>query len=80
MTSTLSGRCLCDYTPRTFDAECCNILCNFAEIVVRDAERYAAEDGVGLTSPLGSAMSTGARPGGVKRCSCAAVGWGCHMV
>lgn len=32
-----------DYTPRNFDAECCNILCNFAEIVVRDSERYALE-------------------------------------
>ncbi len=33
-----------DYKPRKFDAECCNILANFAEMVVRDAERYAAED------------------------------------
>lgn len=52
------GRCLCDYAPRTFDAECCNILCNFAEIVVRDAERYAAEDGVSFANPAGSSMSS----------------------
>ena len=37
-----SCRCLLDYKPREFDAECCNILANFAEMVVRDAERFAA--------------------------------------
>lgn len=35
-------RCLIDYVPREFDAECCAILCNFAEVVVRDTERYTA--------------------------------------
>ena len=34
-------RCVVDFVPREFDAECCAILSNFAEIVVRDAERYA---------------------------------------
>ena len=33
-----------DYKPRKFDAECCNILANFAEMVVRDVERYAAAE------------------------------------
>ena len=35
-------RCVVDYKPHKFDAECCNILANFAEMVVRDVERYAA--------------------------------------
>mmetsp|Transcript_8962 Transcript_8962/g.26850 ORF Transcript_8962/g.26850 Transcript_8962/m.26850 type:complete len:941 (-) Transcript_8962:2021-4843(-) len=39
----IGSLCLVDFKPRTFDAECCNILCNFAEIVVRDAERFAQE-------------------------------------
>lgn len=34
-----------DYKPREFDAECCNILANFAEMVVRDAERFTELDG-----------------------------------
>ena len=30
-----------DVRPRTFDAEKCNVLCNFAEMVMRDLERQA---------------------------------------
>ena len=37
-------RCVVDFKPRKFDAECCNILANFAEMVVRDVERYAAAE------------------------------------
>ena len=37
-------RCVVDFKPRKFDAECCNILANFAEMVVRDVERYSAEE------------------------------------
>ena len=33
-----------DFKPRKFDAECCNILANFAEMVVRDVERYSADE------------------------------------
>lgn len=44
-----SCRCLIDFVPREFDAECCNVLANFAEIVVRDAERYADQDSQNLT-------------------------------
>ncbi len=44
LTGCAPCRCVVDYKPRKFDAECCNILANFAEMVVRDAERYAAED------------------------------------
>ena len=57
-TFPLLHRCLADYQPRMFDAECCNILCNFAEIVVRDAERYALEGGVPFVD-IGSALSSG---------------------
>ena len=32
-------RCVIDFVPREFDAECCNILANFAEMVVRETER-----------------------------------------
>ncbi len=38
----LGSLCVVDYRPREFDAECCNMLANFAEIVVRDTERYTA--------------------------------------
>jgi hypothetical protein len=38
----LGSLCVIDYRPREFDAECCNMLANFAEIVVRDTERYTA--------------------------------------
>ena len=38
----LGSLCVIDYQPREFDAECCNMLANFAEIVVRDTERYTA--------------------------------------
>jgi len=38
----LGSLCVIDFRPREFDAECCNMLANFAEIVVRDTERYTA--------------------------------------
>jgi hypothetical protein len=35
------SRCVLDVRPRMFDAEKCNVLCNFAEMVMRDLERQA---------------------------------------
>lgn len=32
-------RCVIDRRPRQFDAESCNLLCNFAEVVVREIEK-----------------------------------------
>ncbi len=32
-------RCAIDTQPRSFDAESCNLLCNFAEMVVREIEK-----------------------------------------
>ena len=32
-------RCAIDIVPRSFDAEQCNMLCNFAEMVVREFEK-----------------------------------------
>ena len=49
-----------DYKPRKFDAECCNILANFAEMVVRDTERYAAAEqraGLQQQNPLTQACA-----------------------
>ena len=58
----LGSLCVVDYRPREFDAECCNMLANFAEIVVRDTERYTAaleELQVRiLTSPCKAQLST----------------------
>ena len=33
------GRCCIDTKPRKFDAESANLLCNFAEMVVREIEK-----------------------------------------
>ena len=35
----LGSLCVIDPKPRTFDAESCNLLCNFAEMVVREIEK-----------------------------------------
>ncbi|KAK9808830.1 hypothetical protein WJX72_004554 [[Myrmecia] bisecta] len=35
----LGSLCLIDRKPRVFDAENCNLLCNFAEVVVREIEK-----------------------------------------
>ncbi|KAK9810348.1 hypothetical protein WJX72_009180 [[Myrmecia] bisecta] len=40
----LGSLCVVDYKPRKFDAESCNLLCNFATMVVRDVERQHEED------------------------------------
>lgn len=36
-------RFVADYKAREFDAECCSILANFAEMVVRDVEQYTSQ-------------------------------------
>ena len=38
----LPCRCILDSKPRTIDAEQCNLLCNLAELVVREMERESA--------------------------------------
>ena len=35
----LGSLCVLDHKPREFDAENCNVLCNFAEVVVREIEK-----------------------------------------
>lgn len=35
----LGSLCVIDPHPRTFDVESCNLLCNFAEMVVREIEK-----------------------------------------
>ena len=35
----LGSLCVLDRAPRNFDAENCNVLCNFAEVVVREMEK-----------------------------------------
>ena len=35
----LGSLCVIDREPRPFDAESCNLLCNFAEMVVREIEK-----------------------------------------
>ena len=35
----LGSLCVLDRVPRSFDAENCNVLCNFAEVVVREMEK-----------------------------------------
>lgn len=35
----LGSLCVIDREPRRFDAESCNLLCNFAEMVVREIEK-----------------------------------------
>ena len=35
----LGSLCVLDHKPREFDAENCNVLCNFAEVVVREMEK-----------------------------------------
>ena len=35
----LGSLCVLDHAPREFDAENCNVLCNFAEVVVREIEK-----------------------------------------
>lgn len=39
MTVAQTCRCVIDRRPRQFDAESCNLLCNFAEVVVREIEK-----------------------------------------
>ena len=38
----LTCRCIIDRKQRTFDAESCRVLCNFAEVVVREIEKNEA--------------------------------------
>ncbi|KAK9811611.1 hypothetical protein WJX72_006916 [[Myrmecia] bisecta] len=38
----LGTLCVCDFAPHKFDASCCAILCNFAEMVVREIEADSA--------------------------------------
>lgn len=35
----LGSLCVADFKPRDFDAENANVLCNFAEVVVREIEK-----------------------------------------
>ena len=39
----LSCRCIIDRKQRVFDAENCRLLCNFAEVVVREIEKDEAQ-------------------------------------
>lgn len=38
--NTISCRCVMDYKPRSFTAEACMLLCNYADMVVSDLERF----------------------------------------
>ena len=40
--TTLTCRCIIDHKQRVFDAESCRLLCNFAEVVVREIEKNDA--------------------------------------
>ena len=35
----LGSLCIIDRKPRTLDAESCNVLCNFAEVIIRELEK-----------------------------------------
>ena len=63
----LGSLCVIDPEPRTFDVESCNLLCNFAEMVVREIEKEKFR----VRCPLGRALLANCRPSGA--CCCVAL-------